>query len=132
MHKLFAKLNEKNHILSIYTDDFLRDTTGWIEIGEQEDRHYHESLQNDDGIAIYQLKDGKKTARPPLDIDAEQAINNAAASLAATDATMPRYVEDIIDTMTDTQRAKLAAVTKANYENKKNIRASYLQAKNML
>ena len=132
MHKLFAKLNEQKHILSIYTDDFLRDTTGWVEIGEQEDRHYHQPLYSDDGIVLYELIDGKKTARPPLDIDAEQAINSAAASLAATDATMPRYVEDIIDTMTDTQRAKLATVTKNNYEHKKNIRASYLQAKNML
>lgn len=52
-----------------------------------------------------------------------QSTNDWKVALARSDATMPRYVEDLIDVLTDEQRDALAPTTKDAYDDKKQLRA---------
>jgi len=69
-HKLYAKLDGTN-IIEIKTEEFIKDPENWSEIGEQESRHYHGSIINDQGVPLYKIENGEKVARVQSDINDE-------------------------------------------------------------
>jgi len=61
MYKLYAKIKD-DIIIEIKTEAFIKDPTDYVEIGEQEGRHYHEPVSDDIGH-LYKLVKGEKVLR---------------------------------------------------------------------
>ena len=78
MYKLYAKTNEQNVITQILTEAFVKDPDNWHEIGEQESRHYHEPIQNNHGIYLYEVVNGEKVLRETVDAETNASIEACA------------------------------------------------------
>lgn len=81
MYKVYAKTDGTGRIVSVNSDAFLPDTTGWEQIDEGEGDRYHHAQGNyfpqpimtDDGVYRYKLVDGKVQERSAEDIAADIA-----------------------------------------------------------
>jgi len=124
---LLAKTNESNNILDIRTSEFVYEE-GWTEIGTYDKREYIEPVVNENNIPLYKIEDGEKIERSVEEIANEENINEKLAALLATDLTMTRETEDTIDSMTDTQKARLPQYRLDLYNEKKAIRTAYFEA----
>jgi len=122
-YKIYAKTNDLGQVTDIKTQDFAGDD--WAEIGETKNRLYRQQTINEHGNYIYELKDGKLVER---DTSADDMRAIKLQELAALDSTMPRQLEDVIDSMTDTQRKKIATPTLEKYNAKKQARKEYTDA----
>ena len=79
MIKLYAKTNENNTIIQIKTSDFIKNLDNWHEIGEQESRHFHEKIADEDGVYFFKLENNKKVNRTAEEMQID--IDNAEQSL---------------------------------------------------
>lgn len=82
---VYIKLDDFNRIISINSNAFLSDTTGWVEIDYGFGDKYHHAqgnyfdkpICNELGIYIYKLEDGKAVERTEAEIEADrQALSN--------------------------------------------------------
>ena len=71
---------------------------------------------------IKTFKDGELIDVQERDYTPDEALTQWKASISATDAKVPRYVEDIIDALDPSVRARIAAETLSAYQAKKTLR----------
>lgn len=100
---------------------------GEIEISKED---YESLVSSEDWHYTYIGNQIEKIEKSPTVIAAEKAIRDAKEALSATDGNLSRVSEDIIDSMTTTQRDKLASQTLDKYNDKKLKRAAYLELLN--
>ena len=121
MYKIYAKTNDSGQVTDIKTQEWAGDD--WHEIGETENRLHQQPITNDRGSYLYEIIDGELVER---DTSADDDIAEKLSVLTSLDYVMPRQLEDIIDSMTATQRGKIAQQTLEKYEAKKAARKEYL------
>ena len=125
-YKVFVKIDENGVITAINSSAFLRDTTGWIEIGEGCGDKYHHAqgnyfdspLSDEKGIYNYKLADGK----PVLRTDEDKAPERERIAAALEIAQLKCKLADI-----DYISAKIAegAATREDYADKLVERAAW-------
>jgi len=124
MYKKLIKIDDQNRVISATTSDFATGE-GWIEVGEQESRHWRVSIFTG-GVCLYKLADGKMVERTDEEIMHDTEINNALSELSQLDSKMARENEDIISSMTETQFNKLPKYRQDLYNEKQAKREAYL------
>lgn len=78
-HRVFAIIDERDHILDINSDAFLADTTGWVQIDEGTGDRFHHAQNNylpkpkydERGIPRYKLVDGEVVERTQEEIETD-------------------------------------------------------------
>lgn len=93
---------------------------------EDNDRQPKKELLNSDGIYIYKKDNDKIIAKEPGEIAAEKIIKDSLDGLTTAKNKLPEIYEDIIDSMTTTQRNKIAQRTLDKYNDVKTKRVAYL------
>ena len=125
MYKKLVLLDEKNRVISTTTSAF-ESGSEWVEVGEQDSRHWHAPILQGDGIHAYKLVDGEMVERTDEEILHDTEINNALNELSQLDSKMARENEDIISSMTETQFNKLPKYRQDLYNEKQAKREAYL------
>jgi hypothetical protein len=74
MYKKYVKV-ENGIVVESLTDGILKDTNGWEDVGEQEDRHYQLTYKDTDGISKYKLVNDKVIERTSAEIEADKIIH---------------------------------------------------------
>jgi len=123
MYKKLIKVDDQNRVVSATTSDFATGE-GWIEVGDQESRHWRVSIFTG-GVCLYKLVDGEMVERTDEEIMHDTEINNALNELSQLDSKMNRESEDIISSMTETQFNKLPKYRQDLYNEKQAKREAY-------
>lgn len=138
-YKVYIKVNEYGVVTAINSSAFLSDTTGWIEVDEGYGDKFHHAqgnylltaLMNENGIYLYEYKDGTVKIRSDSDIQEEweemtlpnlisQKIEESKIKLAEWLSTNPLLFTD----------GKYYSVTEEKQSLLNNNLASYERAKN--
>ena len=117
MYKVYIKTDEIGRIISVNSDAFLPDTSGWTQIDEGEgDKFMHaqgnyfpQPIMTIEGVPRYKLADGKVVERtaaeiaadvakiPPAPPSAEDRIKALETKLTALEPTISALTRDTAD-----------------------------------
>jgi hypothetical protein len=125
-YKKLVKIDDQNRIISSTTSDF-ESGDEWHEVGEQESRHFHLDIDDDEGVFNYELRHGEIVKRNK---DNDNRLLRAYNSLVETDQVVTRIIEDIIDVLDEEQKARLPNKIITTLKIKKELRKKYLELKN--
>ena len=105
-YKVYVKINELGLITSVNSSAFLKDTTGWVEIGRYKHHHaqgnyFPESIYAGDGGAYrYKMVDGIIVECTPEEIAAQQTATNE-PTLESRVNTLEEALEMILNGVTE-------------------------------
>ena len=80
--KVFIRVNENNCVVSVNSDIFLKDTTGWVQIDEglgdkfshAQGNYFDKSLTDENGVFNYKYVDGAVLERTAEEVQADTPI----------------------------------------------------------